>query len=91
MASIALRNIGCIDYLAYGSICKRAMFRPKVKLDVFFCQKSRRCLPGGGGVLICCFFHFFLEGMVHTHVRHFVDILCPSQDADLCVSFFGVT
>jgi len=42
-------------------------------------------------VLICCFFHYFLEGTVHTHVSHFFDILCPSQDADLCVSFFDVT
>jgi hypothetical protein len=36
MASIVLRNIRCIDYLAYGSIFTRAMFRPKKKLDVFF-------------------------------------------------------
>jgi len=49
MALIALGNIRCIDYLAYGSIFTRAMFRPKIKLDVFSRQKSRRCLPGGGG------------------------------------------
>jgi hypothetical protein len=36
MASIALRNIGSIDYLAYGSIFTRAMFLPKKKGDVFF-------------------------------------------------------
>jgi hypothetical protein len=36
MASIALRNIGSIDYLAYGSIFTRAMFLPKKKLEVFF-------------------------------------------------------
>jgi hypothetical protein len=36
MALIALRNIRCIDYLAYGTIFTRAMFRPKTKLDVFF-------------------------------------------------------
>ena len=48
MASIALSVIGCIDYLAYGSIFTRVMFRPKIKLDVFSHQKSRRCLPGGG-------------------------------------------
>jgi hypothetical protein len=36
MASIALSIIGCIDYLAYGTIFTRAMFRPKKKLDVFF-------------------------------------------------------
>ena len=47
MASIALSVISCIDYLAYGTIFTRAMFLPK-KLDVFSCQKSRRCLPGGG-------------------------------------------
>ena len=36
MASIALSVIGCIDYLAYGTIFMRAMFRPKKKVDVFF-------------------------------------------------------
>jgi hypothetical protein len=36
MASIALSIIGCIDYLAYGTIITCAMFRPKKKLDVFF-------------------------------------------------------
>jgi hypothetical protein len=36
MASIALSVIGCIDYLAYGTIFTRAMFLPKKKLDVFF-------------------------------------------------------
>ena len=37
MASIApLSSIICIDYLAYGTIFTRAMFRPKKKLDVFF-------------------------------------------------------
>ena len=36
MASIALSVIGCIDYLAYGTIFTRAMFRPKKKVDVFF-------------------------------------------------------
>ncbi len=52
MASIALRNIRCIDYLAYGTIFTRAMFLPKKKLkfflDFFFRQKSPRCSPGGG-------------------------------------------
>jgi hypothetical protein len=28
--------IGCIDYLAYGTIFTRVMFCPKIKLDVFF-------------------------------------------------------
>ena len=36
MASIALSIIGCIDYLAYGTIFTRVMFRPKKKVDVFF-------------------------------------------------------
>jgi hypothetical protein len=36
MASIALSVIGCIDYLAYGTIFTRAMFLPKKKPDVFF-------------------------------------------------------
>ena len=36
MALIALSVIGCIDYLAYGTIFTRVMFRPKKKLDVFF-------------------------------------------------------
>jgi hypothetical protein len=36
MASIAPIIIGCIDYLAYGSIFKRVTFRPKIKLVVFF-------------------------------------------------------
>jgi hypothetical protein len=36
MASIAPIIIRCIDYLAYGTIFTRAMFRPKIKLDVFF-------------------------------------------------------
>jgi len=46
MALIAPIVIECIDYLAYGTIFTRAMFRPKIKLDVFFfAKKSRRCLP----------------------------------------------
>jgi hypothetical protein len=36
MASIAPIVIRCIDYLAYGTIFTRVMFRPKIKLDVFF-------------------------------------------------------
>jgi hypothetical protein len=35
MASIAPIVNGCIDYLAYGTIFTRVMFRPKIKLDVF--------------------------------------------------------
>jgi hypothetical protein len=40
MASIALRNIRCIDYLAYGTIFTRVTFRPKIKLDVFFFRQK---------------------------------------------------
>jgi hypothetical protein len=36
MASIALSVVGCIDYLAYGTIFTCAMFLPKKKGDVFF-------------------------------------------------------
>jgi hypothetical protein len=36
MASIAPIVIGCIDYLAYGTIFTRVMFRLKIKIDVFF-------------------------------------------------------
>jgi hypothetical protein len=36
MALIAPIVIGCIDYLAYGTIFTRAMFLPKIKLEVFF-------------------------------------------------------
>ena len=36
MASIALSVVGCIDYLAYGTIFTRVMFLPKKKGDVFF-------------------------------------------------------
>jgi len=36
MASIAPIVIGCIDYLAYGTIFTRAMFHLKIKLDIFF-------------------------------------------------------
>ena len=41
MASIAPIVIGCIDYLvAYGTIFTHAIFRPKIKLDVFFARKA---------------------------------------------------
>ncbi len=36
MASIVLSIIGCIDYLAYGTIFTRAMFLPKKTLMFFF-------------------------------------------------------
>ncbi len=40
MASIAPIDIGCNDYLAYRTIFTRAMFRPKIKLDVFFSARK---------------------------------------------------
>jgi hypothetical protein len=40
MASIAPIVIGCIDYLAYGTIFTRVMFHPKIKLDVFFSARK---------------------------------------------------
>jgi hypothetical protein len=36
MALIALRNIRCIDYLAYGAIFMRVIFLPKKKLNFFW-------------------------------------------------------
>ena len=46
MASIALSVVGCIDYLAYGTIFTHVTFRPKIKLDVFFSgQKSPKKSP----------------------------------------------
>ncbi len=51
MASIMPIVIGCIDYLAYGSIFTRAMFRPKIKVDIFFPARkavdARREVVGG--------------------------------------------
>jgi len=40
MASIAPIIIGCIDYLAYGTIFTRAMFLPRKKFDVFFSTRK---------------------------------------------------
>jgi hypothetical protein len=47
MASIALSVIGCIDYLAYGTIFTRAMFCPKKKLMFFFPPEKPEMSPGG--------------------------------------------
>jgi hypothetical protein len=46
MASIAPIVIGCIDYLAYGTIFTRAMFLPKIKLDI--CREVVAQAAGGG-------------------------------------------
>jgi tetrahydromethanopterin S-methyltransferase subunit H len=40
MASITLSVVGCVDYLAYGTIFTCAMFLPKIKLDVFFSARK---------------------------------------------------
>jgi len=40
MASIAPILIGCIDYLAYGTIFTCAMFCPKINLMFFFTRKA---------------------------------------------------
>jgi hypothetical protein len=49
MASIALSVVGCIDYLAYGTIFTRVMFLPKKKGDVFF--SARKATDERWGVL----------------------------------------
>jgi hypothetical protein len=46
IASIAPIAIGCIDYLAYGTIFTREMFRPNIKLDVFFPPEQPQ-MPAG--------------------------------------------
>jgi hypothetical protein len=67
MASIALSVIRCIDYLGYGTLFTRAMFRPKKKLEVFLDffsrQKSPRCSPGGGVLGISLTFPPFMHGV----------------------------
>ena len=49
MASIMPIVIGCIDYLAYGTIFTRAIFRPNIKLDVFF--PARKAVDERWGVV----------------------------------------
>ena len=61
MTSIVPIVIGCIDYLAYGTIFTHAMFRPKIKLGVFFPARKagdepRRVVWWMGIVLFCCVF-----------------------------------
>jgi len=47
IASIAPIAIRCIDYLAYGTIFMREMmFRPKIKLGVFFSPEKPEMSPG---------------------------------------------
>jgi hypothetical protein len=47
MASITLSIIGCIDYLAYGTIFTHAMFRPKKNLMFFFPPEKPQMSAGG--------------------------------------------
>jgi hypothetical protein len=47
MASIALSVVGCIDYLAYGTIFTRVMFLSKKKGDVFFLPEKPQMSAGG--------------------------------------------
>jgi hypothetical protein len=74
MASIALSIIGCIDYLAYGTIFMRAMFRPKKKLDVFF--PARKAGGEPRRVVVCV----SLERARTTDVLNLL-ILCRSVPA----------
>ncbi len=46
MASTMPIVIGCIDYLAYGTLFMRAMLRPKIKLDVFFSPEKPQMTAG---------------------------------------------
>jgi hypothetical protein len=47
MAFNALIIVGRIDCLAYGTIFTRAMFRPKIKYDVFFSPEKPQMSAGG--------------------------------------------
>jgi hypothetical protein len=58
MALIALRDIRCIDYLAYRTIFTRAMFLPKKKGDVFF--PARKAADERWGVVLLLFANGFL-------------------------------
>jgi hypothetical protein len=56
VASIALSVIGCIDYLANGTIFTRAMFLSK-KIDVFF--PARKAADERWGVVVQLGLQFF--------------------------------
>jgi hypothetical protein len=62
MALIALRDIRCIDYLAYGTIFTRAMFLPKKKGDVFF--PARKAADERWGVV----FYAPLASLLRPHL-----------------------
>ena len=59
MASIALSVIGCIDYLAYGTIFTRAMFCPKKKLMFFFPPEKPEMSPGEWWEVVVEYFRAF--------------------------------
>jgi hypothetical protein len=69
MASIALTSIGCIIYLALGTVLMRTMFRWRQrerKLDLFFSAKKAQDVRRGerGGPR-----EFFHEGRQNRHVK----------------------
>ena len=66
MASIVPIVIGCIDYLAYGTLFTHAMFRPKIKLDFFFPPEKPQMTAGRWCVANVNFYSlslFFLSGV----------------------------
>jgi hypothetical protein len=73
IASIVPIVIGCIDYLAYGAIFTftSAMFRPKIKFDVFFCRKSHRWALGGG---VCTLWDWAWAAIIQ------ICSICPPSD-----------
>jgi len=57
MALIALSVMGCIDYLAYGTIFTRAKFRPKKKVMFFFLPEKPQMRGGGEQSSLLFVFH----------------------------------
>jgi hypothetical protein len=51
MASIALGVVGCIDYLAYGTIFTVRCFFQKKKVMFFFPPEKPQMSAGGAGVV----------------------------------------
>jgi len=75
MVSIALSVIGCIDYLAYGTIFTRAMFLPKKNLMFFFPPEKPEMSPGGEWWMVCTVYFTvhtsFLLGMDQSEEPNF--------------------
>jgi hypothetical protein len=68
MALIALRDIRCIDYLAYGTIFfTRAMFLPKKKGDVFF--PARKAADERWGVVVTTRYATIESRSITSHVN----------------------